>query len=289
MLEAKPDARYADVMEQAFYNTVLAGMALDGKSFFYVNPLECVPGISGKAPTHRHDLTQRPGWYACACCPPNAARTIMSLGKYAYGESSDTAFCHLYAAGEVSFENGVKLRCETEYPFDMKVRYTVLSGGRLALRLPSWSRATRLSKNGSDAEYEEKNGYAYMSVYEGDVIELSLDEQARLVYAAERIPELSGKACVCRGPLVYCFEGVDNGGDVLSLRLKRDLTAKPCEAEGLNGITALSVNALRAKSRNDLYSFVAPELSKTDAKAIPYFCWANRGETQMRIWVPAVL
>ena len=289
MLEAKPDARYADVMEQAFYNTVLAGMALDGKSFFYVNPLECVPGISGKAPTHRHDLTQRPGWYACACCPPNAARTIMSLGKYAYGESSDTAFCHLYAAGEVSFENGVKLRCETEYPFDMKVRYTVLSGGRLALRLPSWSRATRLSKNGSYAEYEEKNGYAYMSVYEGDVIELSLDEQARLVYAAERIPELSGKACVCRGPLVYCFEGVDNGGDVLSLRLKRDLIAKPCEAEGLNGITALSVNALRAKSRNDLYSFVAPELSKTDAKAIPYFCWANRGETQMRIWVPAVL
>ena len=120
-------------------------------------------------------------------------------------------------------------------------------------------------------------------------IELSLDEQARLVYAAERIPELSGKACVCRGPLVYCFEGVDNGGDVLSLRLKIDLTAKPCEAEGLNGITALSVNALRAKSRNDLYSFVAPELSETDAKAIPYFCWANRGETQMRIWVPAVL
>ena len=98
MLENEVKGEYADVMERAFYNTVLAGMQLDGKRFFYVNPLEVIPGISGIAQTHKHDLPQRPGWYACACCPPNAARLISSFGKYAYGESADTVYCHLYAA-----------------------------------------------------------------------------------------------------------------------------------------------------------------------------------------------
>ena len=84
-------------------------MQLDGKRFFYVNPLEVIPGISGKAVTHRHDLPVRPKWYACACCPPNVARTVTSIGKYAYGENETASFCHLYAAGNVVFENGFQV------------------------------------------------------------------------------------------------------------------------------------------------------------------------------------
>ena len=103
MLEQQPVSDYADIMEKAFYNTVLGGMQLDGKRFYYVNPLECIPGISGVAVTHRHDLTTRPGWYACACCPPNVARLISSYGQFAYGESENTAYCHPIAAGEVTF------------------------------------------------------------------------------------------------------------------------------------------------------------------------------------------
>ena len=118
MLENEINGEYGDIMETAFYNTVLAGIQLDGKRFFYVNPLEALPGISGVSPTHRHALTTRPGWYACACCPPNAARLISSIGQYAYGEKGDTVFCHLYAAGDAEFSNGIKLRCETEYPYD---------------------------------------------------------------------------------------------------------------------------------------------------------------------------
>ena len=95
MLENEINGEYADVMELAFYNTVLAGMQLDGKRFFYVNPLEVDLGISGKAATHTHALPSRPGWYACACCPPNVARLIGSIGKYAYSESGDTAICML--------------------------------------------------------------------------------------------------------------------------------------------------------------------------------------------------
>ena len=126
MLKNELIGEYADVMETAFYNTVLGGMQLDGKRFFYVNPLEVVPGISGVSPTHRHDLPVRPKWYACACCPPNAARLITSFGCYAYGENSDMSFCHLYADGEVKFENGMELICRTDYPYDMTVNYSVV-------------------------------------------------------------------------------------------------------------------------------------------------------------------
>lgn len=288
MLEICPDAEYADVMEQAFYNTVLAGMARNGKSFFYVNPLECIPGISGTAPTHRHDLTQRPGWYTCACCPPNAARTIMSIGKYAYGESGDTEYCHLYAAGSVQFENGLALECSTAYPFDMKICYKVSGSGRLALRLPHWSKKREILKNGSAATYDEKQGYAYIEVTDGDSITLTLDEGARLIYASDRVPELTGKACVCRGPLVYCAEGVDNGGDVLTLRLSGNIDAALTSADGLEGITALDINALRSTKQGGLYTSAAPVYRQARAKLIPYFCWANRGENEMRVWLPEV-
>ena len=82
-------------MERALYNTVLAGMAQDGRRFFYVNPLEVVPGISGEAATQRHALPQRPQWYACACCPPNVARLLTSIGSYAYTAGENALFAHL--------------------------------------------------------------------------------------------------------------------------------------------------------------------------------------------------
>lgn len=286
MLELHPRAEYADVMEQALYNTVLAGMSRDGKRFFYVNPLECVPGISGVAATHRHDLPQRPGWYACACCPPNVARTLMSIASYAYGENADTAFCHLYAAGKVSLKNGISFTCETAYPFDFTVTYRIENGGRLAVRLPRRSRQTVLTVNGSAADHELKDGYAYLSVSDGDIVTLTLDGTPRLVYASTKVPELSGKACICRGPLVYCFEGVDNGGDVLALRLPTDAGLRLTDADGLDGIPAIEADALRLSDTGELYSSEPPKAEPCRAKAIPYFCWANRGENQMRVWIP---
>ena len=289
MLEIRPSAEYADVMEQAFYNTVLAGMARDGKSFFYVNPLECIPGISGVSPTHRHDLTQRPGWYACACCPPNVARTVMSLGQYAYGENEDTAFCHMYAAGEIRFKNGVKLKCDTAYPFDMNIRYKALIGGNTAIRIPRWSTESVIMLNGKKLEPDIKDGYAYIALKDNDVLDIRLDDEPRLIFASGRVPELTGKACICRGPLVYCFEGVDNNGDVMPLRLTSSIATEVISTKGLDNVPALSVKLLRSKGVDRLYSREKPTLTDTYATAIPYFCWANRGETQMRIWLPIVL
>lgn len=287
MLENEVNSEYADVMETAFYNTVLAGMQLDGKRFFYVNPLEVIPGISGVSPTHRHDLPQRPGWYACACCPPNVARLVSSFGQYAYGESNDTAFCHLFAAGKVEFGNGMKLTCETEYPYDFTVTYKIEKGGKLAVRIPMWSNGYTIEVNGEKAVAETEKGYAYISVSDGDTVKLTLDGTPRFVYGSSKVPELSGKTALCRGPLVYCFEGVDNGGNVVALSVKRGgkVDVSAYNAELLSGTVQLVVDGVRREDYDTLYSSIAPEEKECTLAAVPYYTWGNRGENQMRVWM----
>ncbi len=290
MLENEPRGEYADIMERAFYNTVLAGMQLDGKRFFYVNPLEAVPGISGKAATHRHDLIQRPAWYACACCPPNAARIISSIGKYAYGFSEDVCYCHLFAAGEICFGNGAEIVCETEYPYGFTVRYTVKTGGKtLAVRIPGWSGTFSALRGGKSADFVQKDGYAYFSGLAcGETIEIALDEKPRFVYPSARIPDTSGCAAVQRGPLVYCFEGIDNGGDVLSLCVDdcAEIECSGFRPELLNGTVVLTLDGARTVARDCLYSMEKPAETPCKLTAVPYYTWANRGEGQMRVWIP---
>lgn len=281
MLQNEVRGEYADIMERALYNTVLAGMQLDGTRFFYVNPLEIVPGISGTAPTHRHTLTRRPRWYACACCPPNAARLLTSIGQYAYGENEDTVFCHLYAAGEVHFANGLSLRCETEYPYGFTVRYHVSGGGSIAIRVPAWSKMYALTQNGNPVNCDLREGYAYLTAADGDTIVLTLDDTPRYVYPSVKIPALSGYAAIQRGALVYCFEGVDNCNDVLSLRLKAD--GALCAAGD-----RIIAEAYRVSDHDGLYTDEKPALTPCEAVAVPYYTWGNRGENPMRVFLPMI-
>lgn len=291
MLEAEVDSRYGDVMERSFYNTVLAGMQLDGKRFFYVNPLEVIPGISGEAATHKHDLPERPGWYACACCPPNVARCLTSIGKYAYGENETTAFIHLFVEGKVSFANGLVLNCETAYPYGFQVSYQVLKGsGAVAVREPDWSREKfQLCVNGKAWAGEKKKGYCYVEgLNEGDVIQITLDDQVKKVYASAKVADDSGCAALQRGPLVYCVESADNGGDVLSLSYAEGgkVKAGEFEPELLNGTVRLKADGYRTSESEALYCYEKPEKKSCSITAIPYYTWGNRGLGQMRVWLP---
>ena len=290
MLEIDISNEYADVMEQAFYNTVLAGIQLDGKRFFYVNPLEIIPGISGVSPTHRHDLTLRSEWYACACCPPNAARLISSIAVYAYGENSDTAFCHMFAAGKISFRNSIKMCCKTSYPYDFNITYKIEKGGRLAIRIPHWSKTYILKINEKAIEITPVKGYVYLEVSNGDTVKLKLDDTPRFVYASSKVPQLSGRVALCRGPLVYCFEGIDNNGDVLSVSLKRNGKVSVSEAdESLGGAVKLKAEAVCIQQTDKLYSDTLPVQKSCTAVAVPYYTWGNRGENQMRVWMNEII
>ena len=289
MLEMDVDRIYSDQMERAFYNAVLAGMQLDGKRFFYVNPLEVIPGISGVAATHKHTLPQRPTWYACACCPPNVARLLGSFGKYAYGENETTVFCHLFVAGEVSFNNGMKIKCTTLYPEEFTVKYEVESGqSQLAVRIPSWSKSVSLTVNGGKVDLNLDKGYVYLDVKAGDTVELIFDESPYRVYPSSKIPALSAQAAVFRGPVLYCAEGADNDGDVISLRMQKDgkITVEG-KIPGLEiNNPLLTVDGMRQLPQEELYSAKHPEYEFKKIKMIPYFAWGNRGENEMRVWSP---
>ena len=316
LLEMEVNNEYSDIMERAFYNTVLGGMQLDGKRFFYVNPLEVVPGIAGVAQTHRHDLPQRPTWYACACCPPNVARLVSSFGKYAYGENADTAYCHLYAAGKIDFANGIVLNCQTEYPYGYTVTYSVENAQKdsvIAIRIPGWSKKWSLEKVSSTSdssasvpaasvlEVSPENGYAYIPVQKGDKIILKLDSTPYFVYPSPKIPDLSGQVALCRGPFVYCAEGIDNGGDVLNLSFdvskpvteidSSNVTAFNSAASdgkkpGSDKYFALNVCGWRERIPETLYTTDKPEKALENIRMVPYYTWGNRGINQMKIWFP---
>ena len=295
MLELDPKGQYGDVMERALYNTVLAGMAQDGRRFFYVNPLEVVPGISGEAATQRHALPQRPQWYACACCPPNVARLLTSIGSYAYTAGENALFAHLYLEGTVDSGLGWSLTCETGYPHGGEVRYTYHGPERettLALRIPGWSRNTSLQVNGQEADLSAltKEGYAYLNraFREGDQITLTLDMAPQWVTASAKVPALSNRAAVQRGPLVYCAEGVDNGGQVLGLSFAREgaLTQEPFDPELLGGVAPVTAQGWRQREPGALYAYGMAQLEPAQIRLVPYYAWGNRGLTQMRVWLP---
>ena len=300
MLNLSLDSRFADAMETALYNTVLAGMALDGKSFFYVNPLEVNPEACRKDERLRFVKSVRQKWFGCACCPPNIARLVSSLPAYAFGRSGE-AFCfHLYVAGETeALVNGqpLRLKIDSALPWKGDVEVTVLSGsaeGPLAFRIPGWTKDPLISVP-EGRKVQALDGYWHVSGLwkAGDVIRLTLPMPVRALTANPRVREDAGQIAVSRGPVVYCAEEKDNG-PLLHL-----LTVSPGEIAGARtveteigglGLTALELPASRrrAPERAPLYrDWTPPEADPVTLRLIPYFAWANRGEGEMRVWIRA--
>lgn len=295
MLEIEKDSTYADTMERALYNCVLSGMQLDGKKFFYVNPLEVIPGISGEAVTHRHALPVRPNWFACACCPPNVARLLSSIGRYAWCEEGTTVYSNLFIGGTLDLTDTLhgRLNVETGYPYDGKVIYRFVPQNQtmnmtLAIRLPHWSMDTQISCNGQQAEYIARNGYAYLTgeFTAEDEVCVCFDMGIKRIYASKSVSADNGMVSFSRGPLIYCAEGVDNNGDVLGLSVGKDAEVKVNTSDKLDGIVEISIDGYKTISEDGLYSFNRPRTEPTKLTLIPYYAWGNRGLNQMRVWIP---
>lgn len=296
MLRLHRHGRYADVMERALYNTVLAGMELDGTKFFYVNPLEVVPGVSGIEATHRHTLPQRPGWFGCACCPPNVARLLTSLSKYIWEQEDGTVYQNLFAAGTLTLPD-IRLEVETAYPFGDTVTYRVLSGkARLAIRIPGFTAGNfSVSVPG-----EYKDGYWYLDAKAGDVIEVKLEMVPKLYRSHPKVAGNSGLGAVMVGPVVYCAEGADNSGDVFSFTVDpsrlslqkafpRELAGFSPAALDLGQVYTVTAEGTRLVPEDPDAPYFSGNYREEAAslKLIPYFMWGNRGLNQMRIWMPA--
>ncbi|WP_193145085.1 glycoside hydrolase family 127 protein [Citrobacter europaeus] len=303
MLEMEGDAHYADVMERAFYNTVLGGMALDGKHFFYVNPLETQPKSIPHNHIYDHIKPVRQRWFGCACCPPNIARTLVAIGHYIFTPRPDALFINFYAGSEAQFTvdaQTLALKVEGNYPWDeqVSIRFNQpqVVEHTLALRLPEWCAAPTVRINGEAAQGKMVKGYLHLhrQWQEGDIITLNLPMPVRRVYANPLVRHAAGKVAIQRGPLVYCLEEADNGAQLHNLSLPKASAFREVQGVGLlKGkvlLQAEGVRVLTAHEDKPLYSFDNRQtaVEKQTLTFIPWFSWANRGEGEMRIWVDEV-
>lgn len=294
MLDIEPDGKYADVMERAMYNGTISGMQADGKRFFYVNPLEVQPGVSGEIFGYKAVLPERPGWYSCACCPPNLVRMITSLGKYAWSENETTLYSHLFVGQTASFKT-VDICVESKYPWEGHVAYHI-NGKKgdeltLAVHIPSYIKDLTVTLNGETIETTEriKKGYLYITRKweHDDELVFNFPINARRVYANSKVREDAGCVALMRGPIVYCFESVDQEAELQQLRIPRMCTIEEemGEDELFSGTVLLRLRGIKTSTSDDLYSEEPPKEESCIIKAIPYYLWANRGLNQMRVWM----
>ena len=305
MLELAPKAEYADVMESALYNTTLAGMALDGKSFFYVNPLEVNPYACHKDSRLRHVKPVRQKWFGCACCPANIARLIASVDRYIYTErdGGKTVLSHQFIANTAEFASGLTVEQRSNFPWDGHVEYTVSlpasatdSSVRFGLRIPGWSLGSyTLTVNGKPAVGSLEDGFVYLVVNAGDTLEiaLELDMSVKFVRANSRVRSDAGQVAVMRGPLVYCAEQTDNPGDLWNYRLADGVTgadaAVAFQADLLGGVDTVDLPAVREHAdEDDAPLYVDADEPRAGEPAtlrlVPYYSWANREIGEMRVF-----
>jgi hypothetical protein len=293
------DGRYIDVMERILYNGLLSGVSLDGKAYFYPNPLE-------SAGQH-----QRSPWFGVACCPGNMTRFLASVPGYVYAQQGDRLYVNLFVAStaEVKMDGGrtVKLVQETRYPWDGAVKVTVRpdQARRFAinLRVPGWARGeavpsdlyhfadksdepVTIKVNGQAASMAVEKGYARIERRwkAGDVIEMAMPMPIRRVTAHSSVEADEGRVALQRGPLVYAAEWPDNaGGHVRNLMLRDDVVlTSEFRPDLLGGVQVINGRSTSLKY-NDRSEVEQHEQAFT---AIPYYAWANRGPGEMAVWIP---
>ena len=294
------EARFADIMELIFYNSALSGISLEGKHFFYTNPLRFIQGH----PQNTKDEGQRNEFMSVFCCPPNIIRTIAKMHTYAYSISEKGVWVNLYGGNKLETkladDTDIKLTQETNYPWEGHVKLTVnsapLKAFSVLLRIPNWARGATAKINGIAVKQTlETGGYVELNRQwkKDDVIELELPLKAQLIAADPNVEETRNQVAVKRGPMVYCLESIDlnEGVNLEDVVIPQDIQFKAYfEKELLSGVTFLEGEAERLQSQdwsNQLYKTLSPQkLSKTTIKLIPYFAWSNRGLADMTVWMP---
>ncbi|MEY3433451.1 MAG: hypothetical protein RL131_1387, partial [Bacteroidota bacterium] len=291
-------AEYMDVLERSLYNGALDGLSLSGDRFFYGNPL---------ASTGKHS---RKEWFGTACCPSNIARLISSLGNYIYGQNGNDIYVNLFVSSKTSFtlSNGkLSMELNTGYPWNGNVQIKIQTEnkqqGSLHFRIPGWSKnipspgnlyqfvdsasvQPKLLINGSPVEYQEINGYARIerTWKDGDVVVFQLPMEIKKVVARPELKQNISRTTLQRGPLVYCVEGIDNGGNAWNIISPLDSKFKTESFSILDEHIESLVGELPVLEVSNQGNGVSVQNKKV--RAIPYYTWCNRGSNSMQVWLP---
>lgn len=297
MAQITADAKYMDVAELALYNTILAGISMTGRSFFYVNPLEVWSPSCMKRTSMEHVKPVRQKWFGVACCPPNIARTLASLGDYLVFQKKEDLYVNLYLSAQVHVktESGqVLLQMETNFPNSGEVEIRICAddgcGGNLYLRIPNYVDRYTLSVDGQEPKCEVEKGYAKIPIVQGaHRIRLAMELQPKIVRSNPRIRENIGKVAVMKGPVVYCMEEQDNGADLPAYYLNPSSLREEYDAAMLGGTTVIRGSGIKEEiedwNADEPYGGQEPVQRKAELMFIPYAYWCNRKPGEMLVWV----
>lgn len=297
MLKIEAKGEYGDILEKELFNGSLSGMSLDGKHFFYVNPLEADPTASKLNPGKSHILTHRADWFGCACCPANLARLITSVDQYIYTVNDNTILSHQFIANEASFSDGVTVTQTNNFPWQGDIKYHLENANhktyQFGIRVPQWSQDEfSVAVNGQNVDATIEDGFIYLTIDQDNVdIELTLNMATKLMRSNNRVKANFGQVAVTRGPLVYAAEEADNEAPLWDYHVNmKDDTTYDYQEETLGGVGVITVPATREQleSTDDaLYKSIddVPNEIDTQLTLVPYYSWANRLNGQMRVWL----
>lgn len=299
MLHLEKKGEYADVMEKTLYNGALSGMSENGKRFFYVNPLEVQPEVCENRDDHKHVKIKRQKWFGCACCPPNLARLLASIGSYIYSHNDEELFVNLYADSQAEFEfndQKVTINQRSNYPWEEEIALEISSEQQvefeLALRIPGWCRKAALQINGKNINLTEimENGYAKIKrSWQNDRVKLILKMPVEKIYANPKVREDIDRVVLQRGPIVYALEEVDNGKNLPALHLADEAEFKAeYNKDLLGGVTVIKGSAYKLDENSfgeELYRTQPAKFNKVDIQAVPYYAWDNRESGEMLVWL----
>lgn len=297
MAQITADAKYMDVAELALYNTVLAGISMTGKRFFYVNPLEVWPPSCMERTSMEHVKPVRQKWFGVACCPPNIARTLASLGEYLVFQKKEDIYVNLYLSTQVQVKTDggqILVQMETDFPNSGEVEIQVCPDagcrGSLYLRIPNYVDRYILYVDGQARSCEMEKGYVKIPI-DQDLhnIKLEMELQPRIVRSNPRIRENIGKVAVMKGPVVYCLEEQDNGADLPAYYLDPSSLREEYDETLLGGTTIIRGSGVREEIDNwkadEPYGGHKPVQTKAELMFIPYAYWCNRKPGEMLVWV----
>ena len=303
MFTATGEAKYTDIVENCLYNSILSGISLDGKKYFYTNPLR----ISKDLPYTLRWPKERTEYISCFCCPPNTLRTLCEAQDYAYSIEKGGVYVNLYGGNTLNTNiegvGEITLTQKTDYPWDGAVNISVdkLKGKKqfeIKLRVPDWcTEGAKITVNGEEQNIETKAG-TYAAVNrtwkKGDVVSINMPMRTRIVEANPLVEESRGQVAVQRGPIVYCLESNDLGGlsiDDIAIPLDAKFTPVDMTIDGsrIKALEGEVINRSEASWKGQLYREATTKKQMVKVRLIPYYAWGNRGKSEMTVWMPAGL
>lgn len=292
------EASYYDTVERALYNTVLAGISITGDRYFYVNPLETVPEFCTDHSYMLHVKPTRQRWFSVACCPPNIARTLASLGQYIYAQDSEAIYINQFISSTADITvKGAKVSLELESTLlqNGKIRLQVKPQAQVncfvRIRIPEYAGHIKAKRNGIEIGLKIEKGYACFTEIglEEELIEIDFDVKPHFVSANVNVRADEGKVALMKGPCVYCLEEVDNGNNLASIYVCADTKLQEDKHLELFGeIPTLQYDGIKlineGVKEDELYGKPLFKEIPVRLKAIPYCLWNNRGEGEMLVW-----